>query len=74
MSTWLASPKTYAPGTKMAFAGLAKPEERAALLKYLAAKDDSPEPLPPVPAEAAAAEPAPTEASAPADAATPAAP
>lgn len=70
MSKWLTSPKTYAPGTKMAFAGLAKPEERAALLRYLASKDDSPEALPPVPAEAAA-EPA---ASAPAEVAASAAP
>jgi cytochrome c len=55
LSKWLTSPKTYAPGTKMAFAGVAKPEDRAALLLYLNSKDDSPEPLPPVPAETAAA-------------------
>ncbi len=59
LSHWLTSPKTYAPGTKMAFAGLSKPEERAALLRYLASKDDSPEPLPAVPAEAAPTESAP---------------
>ena len=59
LSKWLASPKTYAPGTKMAFAGISKPEDRAALLLYLNSKDDSPEPLPPVPAEAAPAEAAP---------------
>ncbi len=34
---FLASPKGYAPGTKMAFAGLPKPEERANLIAYLAA-------------------------------------
>ena len=59
LSKWLASPKTYAPGTKMAFAGISKPEDRASLLLYLNSKDDSPEPLPPVPAEAAPAEAAP---------------
>ena len=56
LNKWLTSPKTYAPGTKMAFAGLGKPEERAALLKYLASKDDSPEAVPPAPSEAAPAE------------------
>lgn len=66
LSRWLTSPKAYAPGTKMAFAGLVKPEERAALLKYLASKDDSPEPMPAVPAEAAATESAPAEVAAPA--------
>lgn len=59
LSKWLASPKTYAPGTKMAFAGISKPEDRASLLLYLNSKDDSPEPLPPVPVEAAPAEAAP---------------
>lgn len=70
LSAWLTSPKTYAAGTKMAFAGIAKPEDRAALLVYLNSKSDSPRPLPPVPAEAAA--PAAAEA-VPADAAAPAA-
>jgi cytochrome c len=69
LDKWLASPKAYAPGTKMAFAGIAKPEERAALLKYLASKDDSPEPLPPVPAEAEPTESAPEEVAAEAPAA-----
>jgi cytochrome c len=77
LSKWLASPKTYAPGTKMAFAGIAKPEDRAALLLYLSKQDDSPEALPSVPAEAAPAEAAPADAAsaeaAPADAAAPAA-
>jgi cytochrome c len=65
LSKWLASPKTYAAGTKMAFAGIAKPEDRAALLVYLNSKDDAPEALPAVPAEAAA----PADAAAPAEAA-----
>ncbi|NGM44845.1 cytochrome c family protein [Rhodobacter sp. SGA-6-6] len=34
---FLESPKGYAPGTKMAFAGLPKPEDRANLIAYLAA-------------------------------------
>lgn len=71
LNKWLTNPKTYAPGTKMAFAGIAKPEDRASLLLYLNQKDDAPEALPPVPAEAAAA-PAET-AAAPGDAAVPAA-
>ena len=35
MNAWLASPKAFAPGTKMSFAGLSKPEDRANLLVYL---------------------------------------
>ncbi|KAB7648499.1 c-type cytochrome [Polymorphobacter fuscus] len=60
LSKWLTSPKTYAPGTKMAFAGIAKPEDRAALLVYLNSKSDAPQPLPAAPAaDAAPAETAP---------------
>ena len=33
---FLENPKGYAPGTKMAFAGLKKPEDRANLIAYLA--------------------------------------
>jgi cytochrome c len=33
---YLTSPAKYASGTKMVFAGLAKPEERAAVIDYLA--------------------------------------
>jgi cytochrome c len=55
MSAWLKSPKAYLPGTKMAFAGLSKPDERAAVIVYLNSKSDSPLPLPPVLAETAAA-------------------
>jgi cytochrome c len=35
MDAWLANPKKFAPGTKMTFAGLGNPEERANLLLYL---------------------------------------
>lgn len=53
MDKWLANPKKYAPGTKMSFAGLGNPEERAALLLYLNAQGSN-LPLPPPPAEGAA--------------------
>ncbi len=43
---FLTSPKEYAPGTKMSFPGLKKPEERAALLRWLRDQSDSPVPLP----------------------------
>jgi len=35
LSEFLANPKKAIPGTKMGFAGLKKPEERAAVIKYL---------------------------------------
>jgi cytochrome c len=35
MSAWLKSPKGYAPGTKMTFAGLSKPEDRANVIAFL---------------------------------------
>ncbi|WP_106640791.1 c-type cytochrome [Allosphingosinicella vermicomposti] len=59
MSDWLKSPKAYAPGTKMTFAGLSKPEDRANLIAYLNQQSDAPMPIPAAPAaspEAAAAE------------------
>jgi cytochrome c len=58
MSDWLKSPKGFAPGTKMTFAGLSKPEDRANLLAYLNSQGSN-LPLPPPPAaspEQAAAE------------------
>ena len=33
---FIENPKKYMPGTKMAFAGLAKPEDRANVIAYLA--------------------------------------
>lgn len=50
MSEWLKSPKAYAPGTKMTFAGLSKPEDRADVIAFLNARSDSPLPLPSAPA------------------------
>lgn len=54
MDKWLANPKKYAPGTKMTFAGLGNPEERANLIAYLNAQGSN-LPLPPPPAADAAA-------------------
>lgn len=34
--TFIKAPKVYVPGTKMSYAGLAKPEERANVVAYLA--------------------------------------
>ena len=65
LNKWLTSPKAFVAGTKMAFAGIAKPEERAAVIAYLNSKSDKPLPLPPGPAETApAAAPATTTAAA----------
>lgn len=35
LSAYLAAPKTYIPGNKMAFAGLPKPQDRADVIAYL---------------------------------------
>jgi cytochrome c len=56
LNTWLKSPRAYAPGTKMTFAGLSKPEDRANIIAYLNKQSDSPLPLPAAPAAAPAAE------------------
>ena len=54
MSAWLTSPKKFAPGTKMTFAGLSNPEDRANVIAFLNAHSDAPKPLPAAPAAAAA--------------------
>jgi len=46
LDAFLAQPREWAPGTKMAFAGLTKPEERADLILYLRSLSDKPAPLP----------------------------
>jgi cytochrome c len=56
LSEWLANPKKYAPGTKMTFAGLSNPQDRADVIAYLNSKSDAPQPLPAAPAAAAPAE------------------
>lgn len=46
LNLFLASPKTYAPGTKMSYGGLKKTQDRANLVAYLRTLSDSPAPLP----------------------------
>lgn len=55
MNEWLRRPSAFAPGTKMAFAGLADPEDRANLLAYLNAQGGSLQ-IPPPPAADSPAE------------------
>ena len=50
LNEWLTSPRKYANGTKMTFAGLSKPEDRANVIAYLNQNADSPQPLPTAPA------------------------
>jgi cytochrome c len=50
LSKWLTSPKAFAPGTKMTFAGLSKPEDRADVIAFLNQHSDSPKPMPAPPA------------------------
>ncbi len=54
LDAFLADPKGFAPGTKMAFAGIKKPEDRAALLAWMAQQADEPVPLPATDEEAPA--------------------
>jgi cytochrome c len=71
MSTLLANPKKFAPGTKMTFAGLSNPQDRADVMLFLNSRDNAPlaVPPPPAPAEAeAGAEATDANAAAPADA------
>ena len=58
LSEWLANPKKFAPGTKMTFAGLSNPEDRANVIAFLNQHSDAPRPLPAAPAATAAAAPA----------------
>jgi len=67
LAQWLSSPKAFAPGTKMTFAGLGNPQDRANVIAFLNQHSDGPKPLPAAPA-AAAAKPG----EAPADGAKPA--
>lgn len=52
---WLKSPREWAPGTKMTFAGISSPEKRADVIVYLRTLSEKPEPLPEVKEQAAAA-------------------
>src|SRR6185503_820850 len=55
LSQWLTSPRAFAPGTKMTFAGLGNPEDRANVIAFLNAHSDAPKPLPAAPATETAA-------------------
>lgn len=46
LSEWLKSPRDFAPGTKMTFAGLSSVKDRADLIAFLNARSDAPKPLP----------------------------
>ena len=50
LSEWLKNPKAFAPGTKMIFAGLGNPQDRANVIAFLNSKSDAPKPLPAAPA------------------------
>jgi cytochrome c len=55
LSKWLTSPRNFAPGTKMTFAGLSNPQDRADVIAFLNQHSDAPKPLPAAPAATAAA-------------------
>ena len=57
MNAWLTSPSAFAPGTKMSFAGITDPQERANVMVYLNSQGSN-LPLPPVPEVKAGAAPA----------------
>lgn len=46
LNEWLFKPGTYAPGTRMAYAGLSNTQQRADLVAFLRTLDASPKPLP----------------------------
>lgn len=52
LSQWLTSPRSFAPGTKMTFAGLGDPQDRANVIAFLNQHSDAPKPLPAAPAAA----------------------
>lgn len=58
LNEWLHSPRGYAPGTKMGFAGIENDHERANVIAYLRSLSAKPEPLPTADATPPAATPA----------------
>jgi len=79
LNQWLISPKTFAPGTKMTYAGDKDDKDRANLIAYLSTLSKSPVPFPApaAPATGASSEAAPAAPSseaAPASSEAPAAP
>ncbi len=53
LNEWITNPRKFASGTKMSFAGLANPQDRANVIVWLNTQGSN-LPLPPVPAAAAA--------------------
>ncbi|HEV2595502.1 MAG TPA: cytochrome c family protein [Sphingomicrobium sp.] len=52
LSQWLTGPRNFAPGTKMTFAGLGDPQDRANVIAFLNQHSDAPKPIPAAPAPA----------------------
>ena len=46
LDKFLASPRSYIPGTAMTFAGISNPQQRADVINYLHTLSDNPQPLP----------------------------
>ncbi|GAC1585622.1 MAG: hypothetical protein NVS3B5_20030 [Sphingomicrobium sp.] len=55
LSQWLTSPRNFAPGTKMTFAGLGDAQDRANVIAFLNQHSDAPKPVPAAPATPTAA-------------------
>jgi len=55
LNEWLHKPSSYAPGTRMAFAGIPSEKERANVILFIRSLSPNPEPLPPVQPAAAPA-------------------
>jgi cytochrome c len=51
LDEFLANPRGYVPGTKMTYAGMGSPEQRADLIAYLRGLSAAPAPLPEAPAD-----------------------
>ena len=49
LAQWLSSPKAFAPGTKMTFAGLSNPQDKADVIAFLNSHSDAPKPIPAAP-------------------------
>jgi cytochrome c len=56
LNEFIANPRGFLPGTKMAYAGMRRDDQRADLIAYLRTLSDDPQPLPEPPARAAEAE------------------
>jgi cytochrome c len=46
LNEWLYKPSSYAPGTRMSFAGITNDKQRADVIAYLRTLSDNPVPLP----------------------------